>query len=159
MIEIALAGAPMGKERVRVTRAGHAYTPERTLTYEARLAHRAQDVIGTRPLIEGPLKLQVVTLMPIPESKAAKWKTAAIDGLERPTKKPDWDNFGKILDALNLVVWTDDAQVVDGRVQKFFWSRPAMIIRVERLAIAERPPEWALRHVSDLTADADGVFG
>lgn len=30
-LTITLAGPPMGKERVRVTKTGRAYTPERTL--------------------------------------------------------------------------------------------------------------------------------
>lgn len=149
----------MGKERLRFTQDGHGFTPERTLTYEARLAHRAQDVVGTRPILTGPLKVEIVAFMPIAESKPAKWKAAATAGAERPTKKPDWDNFGKMLDAMNLVVWTDDAQIVDGRVQKFFCPRPAMVIRVTPVVDVEAPPEWALRHVSVLADDNDDNGG
>lgn len=158
MIEIVLYGAPMGKERLRFTRDGHGFTPERTLTYEARLAHRAQDVIGKRPVLEGPLRLDLVAFMPIADSKPAKWKAAAAAGAERPTKKPDWDNFGKILDALNLVVWADDAQIVDGRVLKFYHPRPAMVIRISPVTSIEAAPEWALRHVSELATDDGGLF-
>ena len=158
MIEIVLLGQPMAKERPRLTQGGHVYTPERTLNYEARLAHRAQDAVAGRPLLEGPLAVEVVTLMSIAASKPAKWQSAALAGLERPTKKPDWDNFGKMLDALNLVVWADDAQVVDGRVLKFYWSRPALIVRVRRVVEPEQPPEWALRHMSEMAID-EGVLG
>lgn len=130
MIRIELAGAPLGKERVRVTRAGHAYTPERTVNYESRLALAAQRAMEGRAPLGGPLKVDVTAYMPIADSKPKKWKAAALTGGERPTKKPDWDNFGKILDALNLIVWTDDAQIVDGRVQKFYSDRPRMEILV-----------------------------
>lgn len=133
MIEIVLSGPPMAKERVRVTRTGHAYTPERTLNYEARLAHAAQVVMGDRPLFDGALRVIVEAKMPIPESKPKRWKDAALAGQVRPTKKPDWDNFGKILDALNLIVWTDDAQIVEGVVQKWYSARPELRVYVEQV--------------------------
>lgn len=142
MIEIVLLGAPMGKERLRITRDGHGYTPERTLTYEARLAHRAQDVMGDQPLLDGPLEVDIEIHMAIAESKPAKWKADALAGRIRPTKKPDADNFAKILDGLNLIVWTDDSQIVDLRVRKFYSDRPRFVARV-----------------SELTTDNGGVFG
>ena len=76
MITIELVGPPMGKERVRVTRAGHAYTPERTLNYEARLAHAAQIAMAGRPPLDGPLVVVVDVFVAIPESKPKKWKSA-----------------------------------------------------------------------------------
>ena len=66
MIEIVLAGAPMGKQRVRVRKDGHAYTPERTVTFEGRLAFAAQNVMGDRPLLDGELILDIVILLPVP---------------------------------------------------------------------------------------------
>lgn len=132
-IVIVLAGAPMGKERVRMTRQGHAYTPERTVNYESRLAFAAQQAMAGRALLDGPLEVHVSAYMPIAESKPKKWRAAALAGEIRPTKKPDWDNFGKILDALNLVVWVDDSQIVDGRVQKFYSDQPRMEIIVRPL--------------------------
>jgi len=133
IVRIELAGAPMGKERVRVTRTGHAYTPERTVNYESRLALAAQMVMNGRPLLEGPLAVVVEAYMPIAASKPKKWQAAALSGQIRPTKKPDWDNFGKILDALNLVVWADDAQIADGRVLKWYSARPRMVVHVRKI--------------------------
>ena len=115
----------MAKERVRVTNKGHAYTPQRTVNYEARLAHAAQIVMAGRPLLEGPLAVSVVITMPVAESKPKKWREAALLGKIRPVKKPDSDTFAKILDALNLIVWADDSQIVDLRVVKFYGGRPS----------------------------------
>lgn len=116
-----------------MTRAGHAYTPERTVNYESRLALAAQHVMDGRPPLEGPLRVLVIAEMPIAESKPKKWKAAALAGTILPTKKPDWDNFGKILDALNLVVWVDDSQIVEGTVHKKFSAAPKLLIRVEEI--------------------------
>ena len=123
----------MGKERVRMTRQGHAYTPERTVNYEGRLALAAQTAMGDAPPLDGPLEVDMIAYMPIAESKPKKWKAAASTGEIRPTKKPDWDNFGKILDALNLIVWVDDSQIVDGRVRKYYSDRPRMEITVRKI--------------------------
>lgn len=123
----------MAKQRVRVTNAGHAYTPERTVNYEARLAYAAQEVMAGRPLLEGPLDVEVEIRMPIPASRPKKWQTAALAGTERPTKKPDADNFAKVLDALNLIVWADDSQIVDLHVRKIYHAAPAFIARVREL--------------------------
>jgi len=124
-IIVELAGPPMAKERVRVTKTGHAYTPERTVNYEARLAHAAQIVMNGRPLLDGPLSAVVTITMPVAESKPKKWREAALVGKIRPVKKPDSDNFAKMLDSLNLIVWTDDSQIVDLRVVKFYGAKPS----------------------------------
>lgn len=133
MIEIVLAGKPMAKERVRVTRQGHAFTPQRTVNYEARLAWAAQEAMGGRPPLEGPLRVVMDVLLPIPKSKSQKWKAAALAGAERPVKKPDGDNFAKMLDSLNLIAWVDDSQIVDLHVRKFYSDAPAMWVRVTPL--------------------------
>ncbi len=133
MIEIVLLGAPRGKERPRLTKAGHVYTPEKTRNYEAALKYAAEQVMGDRPPLAGPLKVDIRAVMPISPSWPKKRQEAARAGLERPTKKPDWDNFGKVIDALNLVVWIDDGQVVDGSVSKFYGDKPGMWIKVEQI--------------------------
>jgi Holliday junction resolvase RusA-like endonuclease len=131
VILIRLDGAPMGKERVRFARVtGRTYTPERTVNYESRLAAAAQTAMDGRDLFDGPLFVEVTAYMPVAESKPKKWKAAALSGEIRPTKKPDADNIFKLLDALNLVVWVDDSQIVEGRVRKFYSDRPRMEIRV-----------------------------
>jgi Holliday junction resolvase RusA-like endonuclease len=129
-IEFVLAGPPRGKERVKQGAAGHSYTPERTVTYEGRLAYAAQIAMDGRPPLDGPLVLDVRMFFPVPASWPQKRRAAALSGKERPTVKPDWDNGGKLTDALNLIVWIDDKQVVDGRVRKFYSDRPRTEVRI-----------------------------
>ena len=66
-----------------------------------------------RPPLESALRVRVAAYFGIPASWSAKKRLAAITGATRPAKKPDLDNVVKMLDALNEVVWRDDAQVVD----------------------------------------------
>lgn len=134
MIRITLAGAPMGKQRVRFSRAtGRAFTPERTVNYESRLAAAGQDAMKGAPPMDGPLAVDMKVYMAIAESKPKRWKAAALAGVERPTKKPDLDNFAKMLDALNLIVWIDDSQIVQLQTAKFYSDAPRLEIAVRQL--------------------------
>jgi len=134
VIEFTLAGAPVGKGRPRFVKAtGRAFTPERTVRFEDRLSLAAQAAMNGRPLMEGPLQVIVEARMPVPVSKPKKWQTAALAGQIRPVVKPDADNFAKMLDACNLIVWTDDSQVVDLRVLKFYSASPELRVRVSEI--------------------------
>ena len=130
MIEIVLLGAPRGKERPRATKAGVVYTPEKTRNYEAALKYAAQQVMGDRPPLQGPLHLSMKVIVPIPQSWPKKRQEAARAGHEWPTKKPDNDNFHKCVDALNLVVWVDDSQIVRSEIEKKYGDKPGMWITV-----------------------------
>ncbi|MCW4115628.1 RusA family crossover junction endodeoxyribonuclease [Aurantimonas sp. MSK8Z-1] len=134
-IEIVLLGQPRGKERPRFSKAsGAVYTPQKTQSYEAALKFAAQQVMGDRPPLEGPLELDIVAVMPVPKSWPKRKRADALANRIRPISKPDWDNFGKVLDAGNLVLWIDDSQVVDGRVRKHYGEKPGMWITVRPIA-------------------------
>lgn len=130
-IIVQLTGQPVGKGRARFVRAtGHAYTPEKTRTYESSLKLAAMDVMGSSPPIGGALRVCVIACMPIPQSWSKKKQADALCGLVRPIGKPDADNFLKTLDSLNQVVWIDDAQIVDASIIKKYDVRPRLEIRV-----------------------------
>lgn len=134
MIEIELAGVPVGKGRPRFVKAtGRAFTPEKTVRFEDRLSIAAQIAMAGRAPLDGPLEVEIEIRMPVPLSKPKRWREAALAGTIRPTKKPDWDNFAKTVDALNMIVWVDDAQIVDGRVRKIYHEAPAFVARVRQI--------------------------
>jgi Holliday junction resolvase RusA-like endonuclease len=85
---------------------------------------------GRQPSGE-PLCVLVVVDVRVPKSWPQRDQAAALDGRIVPTSRPDWDNFGKLCsDALNEIVWRDDAQVVDARVVKRYSARPALTVEV-----------------------------
>ena len=54
------------------------------------------------------------------------------EGKIRPTKKPDFDNIGKIVcDSLNKRAYNDDAQVVDAQVRKFYSRNPRVVVTIQ----------------------------
>ena len=56
------------------------------------------------------------------------------EGILRPTKKPDWDNIGKIVsDSLNQIAYKDDAQVVSVNFEKFYGEKPYIKVILENI--------------------------
>ena len=133
LVSIFLAGPPRGKGRPKFSTVGgrpRAITDAATRNYEAALRIEAQHVMGRRPLLAGALDVLIVATMTVPPSWSKKRRAAAFGGIERPTTKPDWDNVAKVTDALNGVVWGDDAAVADGTVRKRYGTAPGLLIEV-----------------------------
>ncbi len=133
-IVITLAGVPVGKGRPRFSRkSGHAYTPEKTRTYEDNLAYIAQAAMHGRAILEGPLWVDVAATFPVPASWSAKKRRAALDWEILPTCKPDADNLLKVLDALNEIVWHDDKQIVSATITKHYGEKASYQVVIKEL--------------------------
>jgi Holliday junction resolvase RusA-like endonuclease len=133
-LRIVMAGEPVGKGRPRFSRkSGHVYTPEKTARYEERLAWAAQAEMRGKPLFTDALTVSITAYMSLPASKPKAWREAALLGIIRPVKKPDLDNFAKVVDACNKVVWLDDSQIVRLVVEKYYSDQPRMEIVVAPL--------------------------
>ena len=140
-ITVVLAGPPKGKGRPRFSRkSGVAFTPAETRSYEGALRYAAQQTMGAKSPLEGALDISIVANFPVPESWSKRKKAQALSGELRPTGKPDFDNLAKTVDALNQIVWRDDAQVVESRIRKFYSDRPALIVMVRALDVIEAAP-------------------
>jgi Holliday junction resolvase RusA-like endonuclease len=49
----------------------------------------------------------------------------------RPTKRPDWDNLGKLVsDSLNGLAYKDDSQIVEATAAKYYSDRPRVEIEI-----------------------------
>jgi Holliday junction resolvase RusA-like endonuclease len=133
-ITIIVPGPPKGKGRPRFSRkSGTVYTPEATVKYENFLSWEAKRMMLSRPPLEGPLHVLVVSAFPVPKSYSKRRALDCITGAEHPAKKPDIDNIVKMLDALNGIVWRDDAQIVRCDVRKVYTKEPELTIQVREL--------------------------
>jgi Holliday junction resolvase RusA-like endonuclease len=137
-IVIDVIGLPKGQPRARACRRGtHAgvYDPGTSDGWKALIAAAVRPHIPAAPL-EGPLAVDVTWIMPRPK---AHFRTGSKAGVLRPeaptlvTAKPDRDNLDKaVLDALTQCrMWTDDAQVVAGRLLKRYGEPPGCRIVIE----------------------------
>src|SRR5262245_6721816 len=133
VVEFTVAGKPLAKGRVRFSSKGHTFTPARTVAYEGSLAAAAAAAMNGRPPATGPVAVTLEVHMPIATSWPMKKKKAAERGEVRPTGRPDLDNFAKMLDALNAIVWNDDSQIVELSVFKRYSLMPCMKICVDTI--------------------------
>ena len=114
ILRFTVEGKPVGKARPRFTRRGFAYTPEKTVRYEAAVraacieAMRAQ---GVYKRVGVPLAIKCAFFFEPPKSWSKKRRTEAGD-LAPYDQKPDGDNLLKIVkDALNGVAYDDDKRI------------------------------------------------
>lgn len=126
-----------GKGRPRFARQGtfvKTYTDAKTLTYEKLIQTYAKQAMGsTSPLI-GAVAAYLHIGIPIPPSYSKTRQKACIEGLERPTKKPDIDNIVKaVLDGMNGIVYLDDKQVVDLHLTKVYSLKEGIDIMVKEI--------------------------
>lgn len=86
------------------------------------------------PVLEEPIQLDWMAVFPRP--KSMQWKTKPMPRVWM-TSKPDKDNCEKlIMDALNGIIWRDDAQVCCGSSCKVIASgneSPYVVIRVRTM--------------------------
>lgn len=137
-VTIRLAGEPRGKgrPRARIAKAKTGaqfvtvYTDAQTRSYEALLRDAGQQAMIGRALFDGPLKVKVAAFFSVPQSWSKKKRGQALDGIVRPTGKPDVDNLLKVIDALNGIVWRDDSQIVQCFVSKSYADKPGLLIEV-----------------------------
>lgn len=133
-IVIEMAGRPRGKGagRAAVTPHGfaHVYTDPKTRSYESQLRFAAQQAMaGANPTAQ-PIAVHIDVRLQIPNSWSKKKRAGALAGVVAATTKPDCNNFSKALDALNGIIWVDDRQIVDERIQKRYAEQPGLTIKV-----------------------------
>jgi Holliday junction resolvase RusA-like endonuclease len=137
-IRIEIAGAMRGKGRPRFARRGdfvQTFTDERTKTAENWIRACAVDQAKITAPLDGPIGLQMQITVEIPGSWSKKKQAAALRGDVRPTGKPDLDNSLKLVaDALNKVLWRDDAQIVLCGMTKAYGHVPGTVLIVTPIA-------------------------
>lgn len=128
-------GHPQGKGRPRFVRAtGRTYTPEQTRNYEGMIRLAAETAMAGRGPIKRPVALAMAAVFGVPKRFPRARREAALSGGEFPAKRPDIDNVVKAAtDAMNGVVYRDDAQIVSVRCSKIYGPSPMLTVSVTPL--------------------------
>lgn len=137
-IKFSIPGNPFGKQRPRVAHNGNfskAYTPKETVNYENLVKLMYQQAAKGWIFPDGSmLDVRIIAYYDIPKSTSKKKRRLMLEHKIRPTKKPDFDNIGKIIcDSLNLVAYRDDSAVVDAQVRKFYSENPRVDVTIRRI--------------------------
>ena len=104
IIHFSIDTKPIPQARPRVGRF-NTYEPERCTNYKSLISWSAKKAMTGKSPLTAPIRIVI-----------------KIFRNQSPTSKQygDWDNHAKsVCDALNGIVFADDAQIVDGRVQMF----------------------------------------
>ena len=117
VVKFKVNGKPQGKGRPRFARRGNfvtTYTDEKTKTYENQIRDIAMVAMGASEPLKTPLEAFIYISYPVPASYSKTRTKDCLEGLERPTKKPDIDNVIKAyLDSMNNIIYLDDTQIVE----------------------------------------------
>ena len=136
MREFKIPGKAQAKQRPRMGRSGVVYTPKETLVYENYVKMCYSDYanqFGWLPY-ENQVRAEIEVLVAVPKSDSKTKKKAKIEGMIRPTVKPDCDNLAKsILDSLNGLAYHDDKQVVELVVKKYYAENAEVKIKLSEV--------------------------
>jgi Holliday junction resolvase RusA-like endonuclease len=144
MITFFCPGIPKASQTGSVVRRpdGRAFPLRRNTAWGDYVAVVAREHAPMLPLI-GPLVLDLVYTFPRPRAVSPRHRPA-------PCVRPDAENLLKHqLDALNGVLWKDDAQIVDLRVRKVYGSKPGLTLTVATLTQPVTAPGEALWPASE----------
>lgn len=108
MLEIIFPFEPVAWQRVKRSRFGFAYVPDKTKRYKQDIALWASKYAPEKPF-PGAIRIDVLFYLPRPRKPKSFY----------PIVRPDLDNYLKgVMDALNGILWRDDSQIVSIRCEK-----------------------------------------
>lgn len=135
VVRIVVPGAPKGWSRPADSPFGgrHRFTPKKQRTEQNLIGLLASRAMGNKPPFTGPIDLRVGAFFDVPKSWSKAKRAAALRGAAHKSK-PDADNICKLLkDALNNVVWVDDAQVSDLSIRKRYSDTARLVIEIRAI--------------------------
>lgn len=150
-LTIVIPGPPHGKGRPRFSgKTRTTYTPVRTRAYEDMVGRLAAVGMRGREYFSGPLQLDVRAHFAMPKHWNESKRAEAINGLLRPTGRPDIDNIIKaIADGLQGIAYLDDAAIVTGSCSKVYAAGQPFVVATIRSVSVNRVPSTttdAVRH-------------
>ena len=137
MVTFEVPGDPHGKGRPKFARRGNfvqTYTDKKTTSYEDLVRFHANIAMVDLAPLESAVAVYIYIKLAVPKSYSKKRSEACLSGLERPTKKPDWDNVSKsICDAIQGIVILNDTQIVDAHVTKVYAANAGVDVGVKEI--------------------------
>lgn len=130
MIALHIPGEPVAFARSGAN-GKRRFTPPKQRGFMSILKDEAAKRMDGQAPMEGPISVYIRAVYLAPQSWSQKRKDAA----RWKTSKPDADNLSKIVkDALNTIVYRDDAQVSQLTVQKVYGPVAGLTITVSQIA-------------------------
>ena len=132
-MKITIPIEPVSQLRPRATsRGGHTrvYDPPKVKTYKDSVRAFLKDYPIKR-FSDVELDVKAKFYLPVQKNISKKERERKLSHKVRPCKKPDIDNLQKsLLDALNGIVWDDDAKITHIEAWKFYSEKPRTEIEI-----------------------------
>lgn len=129
-VRFTIEGKPRQYERIR--RDGRSGRWHNTRQYDAAkeiVTVAAKQLMQGKPPFAGPVVVVYHCWRPIPIRYSKIKRAACLSGSLRPISVPDLDNYIKmVMDAVNGIIYVDDAQIVDMIVRKWFGDPPRITV-------------------------------
>lgn len=133
MIKLIFPIEPVAQARPRARRFGKGirlYDPPKTATFKKQLRALATEMYHDAP-VEGEIYLKVAFYRKIQKSISKKEHDRRASGAHRPIVKADLSNCLKSFeDALNGVLWKDDAMIVHEEIDKYYSDKPRIEVEI-----------------------------
>lgn len=128
---------PQQQERPRATGRGRfirVYDPPKTAKFKRELKQLARLEMQGKDKFDSAISVTIRFFRKVQKSVSKKEHARRTKGHVRPIVKPDLDNYIKsTLDALNGVIWTDDATIVELNTSKWYAEDPRIEIEVKEV--------------------------
>jgi Holliday junction resolvase RusA-like endonuclease len=130
-LRFTIPGEPVAWARARLSGRVH-FTPGKQRSAAGLIQVIASEAMSGAPPLEVPVAVTITAVWPWPKSMSEKKRRQS--GAHYKVSKPDADNIAKLVgDALNGIVWRDDALVARLNIQKQYGLTPATHVTVEAL--------------------------
>lgn len=107
------------------------YDPPKVANFKRILRSLAVNQYSRPPLL-GALSVSLTFYRPVQKSISQSERERRLSNESKPVVKPDTDNYIKAtLDALNGVLWHDDAQIVKIEAEKKYSDHPKITVSVK----------------------------
>lgn len=133
-IEFNVKHRPVGKARPRFTMKGFAYTPKTTREFESAIRKEAKKAMNGRAPLGKDIEIfmTIVFTFHVLKSWSKMKREHCLTNSTAKITKPDIDNLGKsVLDALNGIVYEDDANVSTITLSKHYGREDNVSVLVE----------------------------
>lgn len=134
VLKIEIPGDVQAQQRPKFSRYGNNVSvrdPKESKDYKSFVRLVASQV-APDTLITEEIRMSIDVYRKIPKSFSKKKHQQAVDGVLRPTTKPDIDNLAKgIKDGLSKVIWHDDSQVTELVARKWYSDNPRAEVTIE----------------------------
>lgn len=106
------------------------YDPPKTAKFKKQLRALVKEMYHGAP-VEGEIYLKVAFYRKVQKSISKKEHARRTKGHVRPIVKPDLSNYLKSFeDALNGILWKDDAMIVHEEIDKYYSDEPRIEVEI-----------------------------